>query len=96
MFFLCVAYLSQTYILIQQGSIYEHNVRTFDISNPVDALNVATFITFIATEHTQKLRELLSEQKLRELAGKLDRDDPSLHWTMEHQFPSVKKTRVSS
>ncbi|KAK0200241.1 hypothetical protein DFS33DRAFT_1387448 [Desarmillaria ectypa] len=34
-----------------EGSIYEHNVRTFDISNPVDALNVATFITFISTEH---------------------------------------------
>ncbi|KAK0234441.1 hypothetical protein EDD85DRAFT_83074 [Armillaria nabsnona] len=80
----------------KQGSIYEHNVRTFDISNPVDALNVATFITFIATEHTEKLRELLSEQKLRELAGKLDRDDSSLHWTMEHQFLSVKKTKVSS
>ncbi|KAK0435803.1 uncharacterized protein EV420DRAFT_1652933 [Desarmillaria tabescens] len=75
-----------------EGVIYEHNVRTFDISNPVDALNVATFIMFIAMEHAQVLHDLLSEQKLQELAGQLDQDDPSLHWTMEHQFPAAKKS----
>ncbi|KAK0452901.1 uncharacterized protein EV420DRAFT_1645423 [Desarmillaria tabescens] len=75
-----------------EGVIYEHNVRTFDISNPVDAFNVATFITFVAMEHAQVLRNLLSEQKLQELARQSDQDDPSLHWTMEHQFPAAKKS----
>ncbi|KAG7439379.1 uncharacterized protein BT62DRAFT_738837 [Guyanagaster necrorhizus] len=81
----CCAYMKDD----KEGRIYEHNVRTFDVSNPVDAFNLATFLTFIVTIHKRKLMDQFTVGKQQELWQNFRDKNKTLNWAMSHQFPSV-------
>ena len=49
----CVIVIQTTIIADQQGTVV-------DIRNPLDAINVATFIAFIVLEHAPRMRALFA------------------------------------
>lgn len=71
--------------------IVERNARAFDLSDPLDAFNYATFLLMLATEHARKIHEAFKtiEEDFVERCKK--NDDQLLNWTMAAQFPNKTK-----